>query len=205
LKKILFSILTLALLFSACSAEVLMSPMPLGQDKVAVQGFYSCTPVKLSGENIIVYGPKMIYGINDSLDLFGKIGSATYGTTGSTVVGIGGKYAVPKTLLDVPLNIAAVLSYDSNSGKDVAWSTISLGLIASKYLRNNFTVYGALYGVQNSVKVSGSRSADSNDIQWGLGAKYQYNRKYGFLAELMMFTAASDSYSTFSVACQYNM
>ena len=205
MKKILFSILISGLLFSACSAEVLMSPVPVGQDKVAIQGFYSCTPVKLSDENIIVYGPKIIYGINDSLDLFGKIGSATYGGTGSTVVGVGGKYAIPKTLWNVPLDIAAVLSYDSNSGKDIAWTTINIGLIASKYLRDNFSAYGALYGMQNSNKFTGAKSQNSNDCMWGFGVKYQYNRKFGFLTELMMFTTASDSYSTFSMAVQYNM
>jgi predicted porin len=205
MKKILLSVLIAALLFSVCSAEVLLTPPSEGKDNFAIQGFYSSTPVKLSDSNIIAFGPKIIYGVTDDFDMIGKVGSVTFSGTGATEIGIAGKYTIPKSTLNSPLDLAAVLSYDSISGKDINQGTTSIGMIASRLLRPDFTVYGALYGMQNSNKYTGSKSSNSNDFMWGFGAKYKFNNKLSALAELMLFTMASDSYQTFSMGVQYEM
>ncbi len=205
MKKTLLSVLIAGLLFSVCSAEVLLVPSSMGKDNFAIQGYYSSTPVKLSDENITAYGPKIIYGVTDDIDMVGKVGSVTYSGTGATEIGIAGKYTIPKSLWNTPLDLAAILGYDSISGKDINQGTTSIGMIASRSLRNEFTIYGALYGMQNTNKFTGSKSANSNDCMWGFGAKYQFSKKLSALAELMLYTMASDSYQTFSMAVQYEM
>jgi hypothetical protein len=208
MKKILFVVLLVlfaGLLSSACSAEVLMTPAAIGKDNDAIQGYYSSTPIRLTDASIVIYGPKIIYGVTDDIDLIGKVGSVTYSGTGATEIGVAGKYTIPKSVWDVPYDVAAVLGYDSVSGKDINQSMGSIGLIASKYLKSDFTVYGAIYGVQTTNKFNGLKSASSNDFQWGFGAKYQFNKKLSALAELTLFTMASDSYQTFSMAIQYTL
>ena len=205
MKKILLLVLVSGFLISACSAEVLMIPAPMGKDYDVIQGYYSSTPVRLTDTNVVAYGPKIIYGVTDSLDVIGKVGSVTYSGTGATEIGIACKYTIPKSTWDVPLDVAAVLGYDSISGKDINQGTGSIGLIASKYLKSDFTVYGALYAMQATNKYAGLKSSTSNDFQWGFGGKYQINKKFSALAELMLYTMASDSYQTFSMAVQYEM
>jgi len=210
MKKIIFSLLLACLLAGSCfAADVLMTPTAVGTDNMAIQGFYNSTPVKLADGNITIWGPKVLYGINENWDLIGKIGSVSTNVagsnTGATEIGIGGKYTIPKSMWDTPVDMAAVLSYDSISGKDVNWSVTSVGLIACKNLRSNFDIYAALYGMMNNNKFTGGKSQNSNDFMWGFGAKYQYNKKFSGLAELMLYTMASDSYQTFSFAVQYEM
>ena len=209
MNKILLSLLIAGLLISSCSAEVLMTPAAAGKDNMLIQGFYSSTPIKVADANMTAFGPKIIYGINDDWDLIGKVGSVSTNVSGSnssaTEIGIGGKYTIPKSMWDTPVDMAAVLGYDSISGKDVSQGTTYLGLIASRYLRSNFTVYGSLYGMMNNNKYSGAKSSNSNDFQWGFGGKYQISKKLSALAELMLWTMASDSYQTFSMAIQYEM
>ena len=209
MKKIVFSLLLGCLLASSSFADVLMTPASMGTDNIAVQGFYNSTPVKLAESNITIWGPKVLYGINDEWDIIGKVGSVSTNVsgsnTGATEIGIGGKYTIPKSKWNTPVDVAAVLSYDSISGKDINWSITSVGLIACKTLRANFDIYAVLYGMMNNNKFTGGKSQNSNDCMWGFGTKYQYNKKFSGLAELMMYTMASDSYQTFSFAVQYEM
>jgi len=210
MKKILLSVVIVGLIVSSCSAvDVLMTPAAVGRDNMSIQGFYSSTPVRLADGNITIWGPKVVYGINNDLDLIGKVGSVSTNVsgsnTGATLIGVGGKYSIPKSTWNTPVDVAAVLGYDSISGKDVNWSMLSFGLIGSKSLRSNFDIYASLYGVQNSNKFTGGKSENSNDFQWGFGAKYQFSKKLSALAELMLYTMSSDSYQTFSMAVQYEM
>lgn len=211
MKKIIFSLLLAGLLAGQCFAFVLMTPPSQGTDNMAVQGFYSSTPIKLADANMTMYGPKIIYGLTDEWDLIGKLGNVTTNLSGSdhgaTDIGIAGKYTIPKSRFKTPpdVDLAAVIGYDYISGNDIEWTITTAGLLGSKTINPNLDVSASVYYMMNNNKFIGGKSQNSNDCMWGFGAKYQYNKKFSGLAELMTFTMAGDSYQTFSLAVQYEM
>ncbi len=48
MKKIFFAIIAVSLLAGACSAENLMTALPIGKDNLAIQGFYSSTDINVA-------------------------------------------------------------------------------------------------------------------------------------------------------------
>lgn len=205
MKKTLLTFFLVGMIAGACYAETLTTALPLGQDNTAVQVYNSSTPVKLVSENISAFGLRVFYGLSDELDLYGKLGLGSYGGASATPIGIGCKYSFLKTSDKFPADMAAMFGIDTTSGKDISMSIISIGVVASRYLKNNFTLYGSISALQNTAKYTGSKSLASNDIQWGVGAKYQATKALSFSAELMMFSIAADYYQTFSIAGQYNL
>jgi hypothetical protein len=188
-----------------------MTPAAMGTDNIAVQIFSSSTPIKLADSKMLMYGPKMIYGLTDDWDLIAKLGNVTTNLSGNdssaTDIGIAGKYTIPRSKFKTPadVDLAAVIGYDLISGKDIDWTMTSVGLIGSKTLKTNLDVYAALYYMMNNNKFTGGRSENSNNSLWGLGAKYQFNKKFSGLMEIMNYLMSGDAYQTFSFAVQYEM
>ncbi|MFH1710180.1 MAG: hypothetical protein ABH860_03820 [bacterium] len=205
MKKILLSILIASLLVSTCYAENLMSALPIGMDNLAIQGFYSSTNVKALDSSLTQFGPRIIYGATEDLDLIGKLAMGSVAGVSSTTMGVGAKYTFLKMSAKDPIDMAGVFNYDSSSSKDYSTSTMGFGVEISKSLRNNFTVYGLLNVLQFSAKATGTASTSSSALQWGGGIKYSLNKTVSFMGELAMFTADNESYSTFSLALQYLM
>jgi len=211
MKNIIFSLLLACIFAGQCFAYVLMTPAAMGTDNIAVQIFSSSTPIKLADSKMSMYGPKMIYGLTDDWDLIAKLGNVTTNLSGSdsgaTDIGIAGKYTIPTSKFKRPadVDLAAVIGYDLISGKDIDWTMINVGLIGSKTLKTNLDVYAAFYYMMNNNKFTGGRSENSNNSLWGLGAKYQFNKKFSGLMEIMNYTMSGDSYQTFSFAVQYEM
>ena len=203
MKKILFSILLAGFMVGACSAENLMTALPIGKDNFAVQGFYSSTDISVAGSSFTQFGPRIIYGLTDNLDISGKLAMGSLAGVGASTIGIGAKYTVLKVMNGDPFDLAGVANIDSYSSNGYAAGSIGAGIEISKYLRNNFSAYGLMNFLQYSTKYTGTSASSDTALQWGGGVKYYINRRFSLFGEVSMFYAGSDSYTTFAVAMQY--
>ena len=205
MKKILLTALIAGLFVSACSAENLMSALPIGADKFAVQGFYSSINITALDSSLTQFGPRIIYGLTEDLDLIGKYAFGSAAGVSSTTIGAGAKYTLMTTTKETPMDLAGIVNYESSSLKDYSMSTMGFGLEISKLVRSNITIYGLINALQFSAKVTGAKAVSSSAVQFGGGIKYIMNKKISLLGELSSFTADSETYSTFSFALQYDM
>ncbi len=202
-KTFIIAILIAGLLSSVCSAEILQTALGLGTEKFAVQGFYSSTPIKNTDSSVSVFGPRVIYGVTDDFDVMAKLGMGSVAGLSASIFGVGAKFTLLKEVNKDPLDLAAMVGIDTTSAKDLSWGTTTFGVILSKYIKNNFSIYGPIGVVLNSIKYTGFPSSSSSALQWGVGLKWVANKKMSFAGEITMFTADSDTYQTFSLAGQY--
>jgi len=205
MRKTLLAILLAGSVCAVCFGQVLTTALPIGTEQFAIQGFYSTTPIKAADSSLSAFGPRVIYGIAEDLDLIGKLAMGSIAGVGSTTLGIGAKYTFLKVAAKDPFDMAGYINYDSSSSKDYNMSTLSLGVVLSKYLRNNFTLYGLLCPLQFSAKYTGTPSVSATALQLGIGIKYQVNKKFSMLGEISTFSAEGETYTNFSVAGEYNL
>jgi len=180
-----------------------MTALPIGKDNLAVQGFYSSTDINLASSSFTQFGPRIIYGLTDDLDISGKLAIGSLAGNSASTIGIGAKYTLMRVMKGDPFDLAGVANIDSYSGTGYAAGSLGVGLEISKYLRNNFSAYGLMNVLQYSTKYTGTSSSSDMALQWGGGVKYYINRKFSLFGEVSMFYAGSESYTTFAVAMQY--
>lgn len=209
MKKVIFSLLLASLLAYSCSAEVLMTAKPQGMGNVSWQTFTSNTPMKVVQGSTIITGMKFVYGLNEYTDFLIKAGSArdtfTDSNSSATENGVGVKYAIPKSMWDTPLDVAAVFNTDSISGKDFTQSMTTMGLLQSVKLSSGLELYSLFFAMQDSSKIAGGKSESSNDIMWGFGTKYTfYESRLSWLSELLNYTMSGDTFHTTCFAVQYD-
>jgi hypothetical protein len=159
MRSFAIGLLVAALFVSAASAEMLITANPIGQGKVAflAAGMNDSNYFNAAGSSLSTYGGYVGYGINDKLDVFGTLGSATVnnpGALGAAAVGITSfganlKYAVMSEK-DMPVSVAVGAGYKSMT---MALTTIgtalfplsqaSIGVGVSKMM-SPFVPYGAV-------------------------------------------------------------
>jgi hypothetical protein len=180
-----------------------MTALPIGKDNFAVQGFYSSTDIKVAGSSFTQFGPRIIYGLTNDLDISGKLAVGSLAGTSASTIGIGAKYTLMRVMNGDPFDLAGVVNIDSYSSSGYAAGSIGAGVEISKYLRNNFSAYGLMNLLQYSTKYSGTSSSSDMSLQWGGGVKYFINKKFSLFGEVSMYYAGTEGYTTFAVAMQY--
>lgn len=201
-----FSLALIAVLLTSatCFGEILNTAVPLGQDKLAIQGFY--TSSSFADNNASQFGPKIIYGITPDFDVIGKLGMGSYAGVSASTLGIGCKYAFLKIKKGDSVDLSGYVNYETYSITSVSLYQLGFGAIISKEVRKNITLYGVLGITQLSydykdlgVKVSYSASA----LTFGGGARFEINKDLALLAEITTYSADGSSFSTVGLGGQY--
>jgi hypothetical protein len=203
LKKIISLAIIVACFMSVvCYAETLQTARGIGTDKLAIQGFFSSTNLQVADSSLSQFGPKIIYGITEDFDVNGKIALGSVGATSATTLGGGVKYTFLKSASRDSVDIAATANFESTFVSGGSWSNTTFGVIISRYLRNNISVYGILNYIMLASKFSGPSSTGAG-LQFGGGLKFQVNRRLNFTGEISLYNVDWNAYTNFAVGGQY--
>lgn len=212
MKKTLIALLVLAAVSSSCFAfGILTTATTVGQEKYAVQAQYSTVGFTTVGVNGSLggIGAKLSYGISNDLDVYGGIWSGSYVVSdfdiseASSAVGAGLKYAFLKTADKDPIDLAGFIDMSSVTSKDLTWGMNTIGVSVSKMVKPQLTVYGIAAALLNNSKVKGFKSVSETDTEFGIGVKYELNKKFAVLGELDRFWFDSNIFQVISVAGEW--
>ncbi len=204
-RTIVFAILFATILIGSCYGEVLTSGLSIGTGQFGIEGFYSSTNVTIADSTLTEFGPRVVYGLADDLDITGKLAMGSISNVSATTLGGGIKYTFLKIANQDPIDMAALANFESASAKDFTLSTTTFGIVGSKMVRTNLTLYGFANVAMLSTKVTGIPSSSGTGLQFGGGLKFQVNKKVSFAGELGMMNIDSNSYTTFSLGLQFLM
>jgi hypothetical protein len=203
-KTIILSLAVAALLASSCfGIEVLSTGTTIGAAKCAVEAFYSSTSFQLADTSIIQYGPRVVYGITGDLDVICKLGMGTVSGVRVSSMGGGLKYAFLKVSANDAVDLSGLINFESVSANAYTLNNTSVGIVASKDLKNTITVYGLANVIMTSAKVTGLPSSSGTGVQLGAGFKLQLNTSAALMSELSMYNVDNNTYSTFVLGLQY--
>jgi len=196
MKKVLGVLLTVVLIASFASAELLTTANPIGQGKWAVLGAYSqdsdyLKPL-LAGLTLTTMGGYVGYGATDKFDVYLQLGSANVGglpagvSASATGYGLNLKYAVIAEGKELPVSVAVGGGYKSTTSKvtgqaDQSGNVMSLGVGVSK-LMVPFIPYGGL-----TYKKTTSAGTDvSSQLDLTLGSAIAWSTQGAVFAEYTM-------------------
>jgi opacity protein-like surface antigen len=201
-KTVLLAVIVACFMSVICYAETLQTARGIGTDNLAIQGFYSSTNLQVADSSLSQFGPRIIYGITNDLDVNGKIAMGSVAGVSATTLGAGVKYTLLKSASSVPIDIAADANFESTFVTGGSWSNTSFGLIFSRYLRSNISAYGILNVVMLAAKFGGPSSTGTG-LQFGGGLKFQFNKSVCLLGELSLYTVDYNAYTNFAVGGQF--
>jgi hypothetical protein len=205
-KTIILSLIVAALAASSCfGGEVLSTGTTIGVEKFAIEGFYSSTSFQLADTSVIQYGPRVVYGLTSDLDVICKLGMGSVAGVSLSTLGAGLKYGFLKVSANDSVDLSGLINFESVSANNYTLSNASVGIVASKDLKNNFTIYGLANLISTTAKVTGLPSSSGTGIQFGAGFKVQASPNTAFMSEISVYNVDSNSYATFAVGLQYMM
>jgi hypothetical protein len=203
-KTIILSLVAATLVASSCfGIEVLSPGTTVGAGKFTVGGFYSSTSIQMADTSILQYGMRAIYGMTPDLDVIGKLGLGTAAGLNSSTIGAGIKYAFLKVSANDPVDLSGLINFESISGNTYTLGNTSIGIVASKDLKNLITIYGLANVILTSAKFTGLPSSSGTGLQVGAGFRLQINTETEFMSEISMYNVDSNSYATVAFGLQF--
>jgi hypothetical protein len=203
-RSIILSLVVATLVASSCfGIEVLSTGTTIGTSKCAIEGFYSSTSFQLANTSIIQYGPRVVYGLTDDMDLTGKLGLGTAAGLNSSTIGAGIKYALVKDTSDNAVNISGLVNFETVSANSYTMSNTSFGFVVSRDLKNSIILYGLANVILTSAKVTGVPSSSGTGLQIGGGIRGQINAQTSLMGEISLYNVDSNSYATVAFGMQY--
>lgn len=210
MKKTILVLSCLIMFSGSCFAfGILTTGTTVGADKFAVQALYSSTPIKPVDGSITELGARVIYGATQDLDINAKYGMGTFASTdldvseSSSILAIGAKYAFLKISAKDPVDLAGIVELGSTSSKSFTWGMNTFGIVVSKPVRENLTIYGTLDIVMSTMKPKGYKEQSDSGSLIGGGVKFNVNKKIDVLGEITILNVASDQYQTFAISGLY--
>ncbi len=138
MKKIISVLVFTLFVIASANAEVMVTANPLGQGALGWLGAAQSNATTTANSNSYNLGGFIGYGINDKLDVFGKLAYGTGSNTPSGIsangieIGVAAKYLLA-TAKDMPADLAVGLSYKSKT------TTLS-GLVSSQTVVGDLAV-----------------------------------------------------------------
>lgn len=213
MKKTLIALIAIAAISSSCFAfGILTTASTVGQDNYAVQAQYSSTGFAPAGHtgSLAGLGARLSYGLTKDLDVYGELWSGSYVVSdfsfseAGSAIGVGLKYGFLKTADNDPIDLAGFVDLSSITSNHLTWGTDSIGVTVSKMVKPQLTVYGVGAAMLNDSKVKGiTKSVSETDTEFGIGVRYDVNKKFAVLGEIDRFWFSSDIYQTISVAGEW--
>ncbi|MFH1683375.1 MAG: hypothetical protein ABIA67_00685 [Candidatus Margulisiibacteriota bacterium] len=176
MRSLLIIFLSIALLSSIASAELLTTAKPLGQGKWGVlgSGLQDSNTLNTSGYSLASLGGYVGYGLSEKLDLFVTVGSANVGglpagSISMTAYGATLKYTVLEEGEALPVSVAVGGGYKATTNKmtglaDASGSQIGAAVGISKLIVP-FIPYGGL--TYRRTAASGSVTQTQIDLTVG--------------------------------------
>ena len=202
-KTIILSLIVAVLVASSCfGIEVLSPGTTIGAEKFAMEGFYSSTSFQLADTSILQYGLRAVYGMTGDLDVLCKLGLGTAAGLNSSTIGAGIKYAFLKVSANDAVDLSGLINFESVSGNSYTLGNTSIGIVASKDLKNTITIYGLANVILTSAKFTGLPASSGTGLQIGVGFKQQINTATAFMGEMSMYNVDYNSYATVALGLQ---
>ncbi len=186
------SIVTFAMCMMALPAMAVLT-LPIAEDATSEAGEMRVSAGVTIESDFNMYGGRFTYGLTDELSLFAGAGLADPDAFDSEpYFQVGGKYVLP---VDMPVDLAlrggfGIVSFDEGGWELDIWM-INAGLLASKAMDDNFTVYGFGGLSYSKTKVTaprmwGGRSSSDTDSELAIagGVLYAMDDNISFYAEL---------------------
>jgi len=155
--------------------------LPFAEDANTHEGLARITGSVTLESDVNLYGGRFTYGLADGLAVFGGVGifDPDYGDTEPYFQG-GGLYTLP---VDAPVDLAlrGAAGYTSY-GRSVDLWTINGGLLASKELDEQFSLYG--FGGLSYWDISNGYGDDGVEPAVAAGVLFFLNRQVSLFGEL---------------------
>jgi len=203
MKKLLMALTIVIVLSAVASAEVLITANPMGAGKLGwlAAGRYDSNIS--SSMTLMGAGGFLGYGVNDKLDIYGKVGYGSYGnfavgvSSGSTMMtGIAAKYQLmAENGKDMPVSVAALLGYQASTATfnyiigsaQAVQGDIGIGAVVSKVIVP-WVPYGAV--VYHNLTTNPGATTGTN-LEVVLGSQMLLSKTSAVIGEVSLNSISS--------------